>query len=72
MTWLIGLASSILAGYSILVCCPSENEIVNIVCRVVFLLVANTLLMIASDKYDKLKSRIKALEDKLNDKEENK
>ena len=72
MTWLIGLASSILAGYSILVCCPSENEVANIVCRVVLLLVANTLLMIASDKYDKLKSRIKALEDKLNNEEENK
>ena len=69
MTWLIGLASSIMAGYSILVCCPSENEVANIVCRVVLLLVANTLLMSASDKYDKLKSRIKALEDKLNDKE---
>lgn len=72
MTWLIGLASSIMAGYSILVCCPSENEVANIVCRVVLLLVANSLLMIASDKYDKLKSRIKALEDKLNDKEERK
>lgn len=72
MTWLIGIASSILTGYSILVCCPFENEIANIVCRVVLLLVANTLLMIASDKYDKLKSRIKALEDKLNNKEEHK
>lgn len=72
MTWLIGIASSVLAGYSILVCCPFENEVANIVCRVVFLLVANTLLMIASDKYDKLKSRIKALEDKLNDRENSK
>jgi hypothetical protein len=72
MTWLIGLASSIMAGYSILVCCPSENEVVNIICRVVLLIVANTLLMIASDKYEQLKSRIKVLEDKLNDKEEHK
>ena len=72
MIWLIGLASSVLAEYSIIVCCPFENEVTNIVCRVVLLLVANTLLMIASNKYDKLKSRIKALEDKLNDKEDTK
>ena len=72
MTWLIGLASSVLAGYSILVCCPFENEVANIICRVVLLIVANTLLMKASDKYEQLKSRIRALEDKLNDKEKHK
>lgn len=70
MTWLIGMASAILAGYSILVCCPFENEITNIACRFVFMLVANTLLMIANDKYDKLKSRIKALEDKVENNEQ--
>lgn len=69
MTWLIGIASALLSGYSIFVCCPFDSEIINIVCRVVFVLAANILLMFARKEEDKLKSRIKALEDKLNDKE---
>lgn len=69
MTWLLGFYSTLMMAYAASILEPFENDIVNFVIRFVILLVANVLLMIASDHYDKLKSRIKALEDKLNDKE---
>ena len=72
MTWLIGMSSALLTSYAMLVSNPFENDVINVICRITLLLVANVLLTIASDHYEKLKSRIKALEDKLNDKEEHK
>ena len=72
MTWLIGFYSTLMVAYAMFMLTPSENEAVSVACRVVLLIVANALLMIASDCYEKLKSRIKALEDKLNNKEDNK
>ena len=68
MTWLLGFASILMASYAMLVAAPSENEVVWDICRIVLLIATNVLLMIASDCYEKLKSRIKALEDKENTK----
>lgn len=68
MTWLLGFSSILMASYAMLVAAPSENEVVWDICRIVLLIAANVLLMIASDCYEKLKSRIKALEDKENTK----
>ena len=68
MIWLLGFATMLMTSYAMLVAAPSENEVVWDICRIVLLIAANVLLMIASDCYDKLKSRIKALEDKENTK----
>jgi hypothetical protein len=51
---------------------PFENEIANGVCFILLAVTFNILLCIAEDKEEKLKSRIKKLEDKLDNKEENK
>lgn len=72
MTWLLGMSATLLTSYVMFVLVPFENEVISIACRIVTLVAANVLLMIASDCYEKLKSRIKALEDKLNDKEDGK
>lgn len=71
MTWLLGFASILMASYLMLSATPSENEVVWNICRIVILIVANALLMIASDCYDKLKSRIKTLEDKVENNADN-
>lgn len=71
MTWLLGLASILMASYVMLVAAPSGNEVVWNICRIVILIAANVLLMIADDCYDKLKSRIKTLEDKVENNAEN-
>lgn len=71
MTWLLGFYSNLMLVYAASILEPFENDIVNFVIRFVLLAVANTLLMIASDHYDKLKSRIKTLEDKVENNAEN-
>ena len=48
---------------------PLEDATINLICSSVCLVLSGVCLYIAYDRYDKLKSRIKALEDKLNDKE---
>ena len=65
MTWLLGFYSTLMIAYAASILEPFENDIVNFVIRFVILLVANVLLAIASDHYEKLKSRVKTLEDKV-------
>lgn len=71
MTWLLGFYSTLMLAYAASILEPFENDIVNFVVRFVILAVANALLMIASDHYNKLKSRIKTLEDKVENNAEN-
>ena len=61
MIWLVGMASSLLTGYAIF-CVGCETTTLTIICRIVLLLAANVMLWFANDHYEKLKSRIKALE----------
>lgn len=51
---------------------PLENTTINCICSCVCLVLGGIFMYVAYDCYDKFKSRIKALEDKLNDKEERK
>lgn len=58
--------------YTILTYHPFENATLNTICCAVSLVLYVILMQVADGCYDKLKSRIKALEDKLNDKENSK
>ena len=71
MIWLVGMASSLLSAYAICVV-GLEDSVLAIICRIVLVITANIMLWIANNRYEKLTSRIKALEDKLNAKEEHK
>ena len=72
MSWLIGFASILISLYSVLMLHPFDSDVANTICFIVLGTTFSVLLSIAADKEEALKSRIKALEDKLNDKEERK
>lgn len=65
MIWLIGMASSLLTAYAIWVTGIEDNSTLTIVFRIILILAANILLWVANNHYEKLKSRIKTLEDKV-------
>ena len=68
MIWLIEFGMTALCAYiGFVVGC--EDSTLIIICRAVFLVAFNILLYCANKCYEKLKSRIKALEDKLKDEE---
>ena len=72
MVWIIGVASCLISLYSVLTLHPFESDVANIICFTVLGVTFNILLAIANSHYEDLKSRIDALEEKLNDKEETK
>ena len=69
MSWLIGFASILISLYSVLMLHPFDSDVANTICFILLGITFSAILCIAADKEEKLKSRIKALEDKLNDKE---
>ena len=71
MIWLVGMASALLSAYAVCVV-GLEDSVLTIICRIVLVIAANIMLWFASNHYETLKSRIKALEDKLNEKEDTK
>ena len=70
MAFLIGLASIAISCYIALTIHPFESDVANIICFVGLSFLSTILLCIASDHEDKMNERIKALENKLKNKEE--
>ena len=69
MIYCVGIASMLIAFYFGLTFCPFENEVINTICFIALPILFMIVLAVASSLEEKLTDRIKALEDKLNDKE---
>ena len=69
MIYCVGMASMLIAFYFGLTFCPFESEVVNTICFITLPILFMIVLAVASSFEEKLTDRIKALEDKLNNKE---
>ena len=69
MSWIIGLASTLMSIYAVLIFHPFENEVVNAVIFPLLSIAYVALLCFANDHEYKLENRIEILEKKLEDKE---
>ena len=72
MTYIIGLASLMSSLYIVLTMHPFESGVANFLSFMGLNITYMVLLFIAGNLEDKANKRIKALEDKLKDKEEHK
>ena len=72
MTSLIGTASLAISLFAILIIHPFESDVAMAICSIGLSLIYSTTLCVACHIEDKLVKRIKALEDKLKDKGEDK
>lgn len=72
MSYCVGLASMFAALFVTLTLYPLENNTIMTICMIALPTLFMIMLAVANDCEEKLTDRIKALEDKLNDKEERK